>query len=266
MNNRLEIAVKLAKEAGELTLQYFDRADLVVERKNDGSPVTLADRGAEAHVRRRIAEFFPDDAILGEELDDKPGTSGYRWIIDPIDGTKSFVAGVPLYANLIGIQKDGEPFAGVIWLPGLKRGVYAERGGGAWQIAPDVAEPFPARVSTVDRLEDALFLTTDAFDFDKVGRDGAYDEIERKCRITRTWGDAYGYYLVATGRAEIMIDPYFEIWDAAALMPILEEAGGSFTDWNGVPTIEGREGVATNGALKDDVVAICSRFPKTKKA
>ncbi len=263
MNERCEFAVKLAREAGAFTLRYFDRQDLNVERKKDGSPVTLADRGAEELARRRIAEVFPNDAILGEELDDKPGDSGWQWIIDPIDGTKSFIHGVPFYSNLIGVLRDGEPVIGVIWVPALNRGVWGAKGKGAWEILGE-EETRPARVSKVDKLEDALFLTTDAYDFDKVGREGAYDELERKCRLTRTWGDAYGYYLVATGRAEIMIDPYFEIWDAAPLKTILEEAGGAFGDWRGTPTIEGREGVGTNGALKDVVSEILRRFPKTK--
>lgn len=265
MEKRCEIAVKLAQEAGELTLRYFNRDDLGVERKSDGSPVTLADRGAEELVRRRVAEAFPEDAILGEEFDDKEGTSGYRWIVDPIDGTKSFITGVPLYSNLIGIEKDGEPVVGVLWLPALGRGIWAAKGRGAWRFG-DVSEPTPARVdTTVDRLEDALFLTSDAFDFDKVGRDGAYDEIEKKVWLTRTWGDAYGYYLVAIGKAHIMIDPYFEIWDAAPLKTIMEEAGGFFGDWQGNATIRGREGVATNANLKDAVVEILRRYPKTKE-
>ncbi|MCF0234346.1 MAG: inositol monophosphatase, partial [Thermoguttaceae bacterium] len=141
---------------------------------------------------------------------------------------------------------------------------WAEKGKGAWQICPGVAEPFPARVSDVARLEDALFVTTDVFDFDRIGREGAYDELERVVRITRGWGDAYGYYLVATGKAEIMIDPFFEVWDAAPLKTVLEEAGGWFGDWNGVATIEGREGVGTNAALRDAVVEITRKYPRVE--
>lgn len=248
---------------GAETLRYFDRADLNVERKQDGTPVTKADRGAEELARKLIAEQFPNDSILGEELPDKEGTSGWQWILDPIDGTKSFIHGVPFYSNLIGVLKDGEPVIGVIWVPALDRGVWGAKGQGAWEVIG--TETRPARVSNVDKLEDALFLTTDAYDFDKVGRDGAYDELERKCKLTRTWGDAYGYYLVATGHAEIMIDPYFEIWDAAPLKTVLEEAGGAFCNWNGVATIEGREGCGTNAALKDAVSEILKRFPKTKE-
>ena len=142
--------------------------------------------------------------------------------------------------------------------------MFSRMGLGAWEIFNDERKRRPARVSSVSRLEDALFLTTDCYDFDLVGREGAYDELEEKCRLTRTWGDAYGYYLVATGRAEIMTDPFFELWDAAPMVPILHEAGGFFCNWQGEETIEGREGVATNGALREKVTEILRRYPKTK--
>lgn len=263
MKEHSEFAVKLAFEMGKETLRFFDNPELNVESKQDGTPVTMADRGAEELARKLITERFPNDSILGEEFADKEGTSGWQWILDPIDGTKSFIHGVPFYSNLIGVQRDGEPVIGVIWVPALNRGVWGAKKQGAWEIVGDTTRP--AHVSRIDKLEEALFLTTDAYDFDKVGRDGAYDELEAKCKLTRTWGDAYGYYLVATGRAEIMIDPYFEIWDAAPLKTILEEAGGAFCDWQGVATIEGREGVGVNAVLKDVVTEILRRFPKTKE-
>ena len=268
MEARCEFAKRLAREMGALTLKYFD-AGVRVENKQDGTPVTIADRGAEELGRKLIAEAFPNDAVLGEEFEDKTGTSGWQWILDPIDGTKSFIHGVPFYSNLIGVCKSSpegelEPMIGVVWLPALGRGVWAGDGMGAWEIFADETKTRPARVSDVDRLDNALFLTTDCYDFDLVGREGAYDELEVKCRLTRTWGDAYGYYLVATGRAEIMTDPFFEVWDAAPMATILHEAGGYFGSWNGEETIEGREGVGTNGALKESVVEILKRYPKTK--
>ena len=263
MPERREFALELAKAMGAETLRFFDRPDLAVERKKDGSPVTQADRGAEKLARELIAKTFPNDAILGEELDDKEGTSGWTWILDPIDGTKSFVAGVPLYSNLVGVLKEDEPQIGVIWLPALGRGVWAAKGEGAWEVVGN--EVREARVSNVDKLEDALFLTTDSRDFDRVGREGAWRELVAKARLTRTWGDTYGYYLVATGRAEVMVDPYFEIWDAAPLLTVLEEAGGAFCDWSGRATIAGREGAGTNAALKGAVAEILVRYPKTKK-
>lgn len=264
MKEHCQLAVSLAREMGAFTLRYFDTPNLAIEEKADHTPVTLADRGAEELARRIIAERFPEDAILGEECEDRLGSSGWQWILDPIDGTKSFIHGVPIYSNLVGVQYLGEPTIGVIWLPALGRGVWGGRGEGAWELFADDSQTRRARVSNVDRLDRSLFLTTDCYDFDLVGREGAYDELESKCRLTRTWGDAYGYYLVATGRAEIMIDPFFEIWDAAPLVTILREAGGAFCDWSGVERIDGREGVGTNGALKDVVSEILRRYPKTK--
>ena len=135
MTSRLVLALQIAREAGKITLEYFRREDLEVERKGDDSPVTAADRRAEEHLRSRIAEAFAHDAVVGEELTDRPGNSPFRWIVDPIDGTKSFIHGVPLYGTLIGIEHEGEPVAGVIHMPALDECVYASRGNGAWYVA-----------------------------------------------------------------------------------------------------------------------------------
>jgi len=157
--SRLELAVRAAREAGRLTLEFFQREDLAVERKADNSPVTEADRQAEQLLRRRIREAFADDAILGEEFGEEAGTSGFRWILDPIDGTKSFICGVPLYGTLIGIERAGASVVGVIYIPALDECVYAASGGGAWYTRGSSA-PRPARVSRCDRLADAVFLTS----------------------------------------------------------------------------------------------------------
>jgi histidinol-phosphatase len=252
---RLEVAVRLAREAGDITLEYFRREDLKVERKGDDSPVTIADRRAEEHLRAGIAAAFPDDAILGEEFPDQPGTSGFRWILDPIDGTKSFIHGVPLFGTLVGVEQDGECRIGVIHIPALDECAYAATGQGAWYVRGS-SEPRPARVSTCRTLADALFLTSEVRSFDEHGRREMYDRLQSVARLSRTWGDCYGYLLVATGRAEVMVDPIMAIWDAAALKPILEEAGGTFTDFEGRATIHSNEGVATNGHLLREVLAI----------
>lgn len=246
---RTTLALEIAQEAGELTCEYFNNPALVVERKKDGTPVTAADRGAEELLRRRISEAFPDDSILGEEYPEKQGTSGWRWILDPIDGTKSFIHGVPIYSTLVGVEKDGQSQAGVIWIPALKEGVWAERGSGAWWIHPKLPQAVPARVSDVDSFDQALFLTSEVKTFNEVGRRGAYELMESQCGLTRTWGDAYGYYLVATGRADVMLDPALGDWDAGPLLVVLEEAGGHFTDWRGEATIYHKEGLAVNAAL-----------------
>lgn len=261
---RLSFAVKIAQEAGSFTLQFFDKPSLKIEQKGDGTPVTVADREAEKLLRERIESAFPDDAILGEEFPDRPGTSGCRWILDPIDGTKSFIHGVPFYSTLIGLEKDGRPQLGVIWIPALERGVWAEEGKGAFEKNPDTAAPIRAHVSEVSSLADACFLTSEVKTFDETGRRKVYDHFQRQCRLTRTWGDAYGYYLVATGRADLMIDPEMSPWDAGPLLNILTEAGGKFTDWNGVETICGGDGIACNRNLFDAVLNQTRRFPKNQ--
>ncbi|MCL2118159.1 MAG: histidinol-phosphatase [Planctomycetaceae bacterium] len=262
MQNRLEYAVEIAREAGNLTLEYFSNPNLAIELKNDRTPVTAADRGAELLLRERISERFSDDAILGEEFPEKEGRSGFRWILDPIDGTKSFIHGVPIYSTLIGIEFDGEPVIGVIRLPALDEAVWAMRGSGAWHESPRFKSPQQAQVSKCQELGEGLFLTSSVTTFDKMGREMAFQEISQKMLLTRTWGDAYGYYLVATGRAEIMIDPILSLWDAGPMLTIIEEAGGRFSDWQGTSTIYSEEAVASNGRLHEDIIAITRRFPK----
>lgn len=257
---RWKFAVDLAKAAGRHTLRYFQQA-IRVERKGDDSPVTIADREAEQLARERISQSFPNDAILGEEFGEVAGTSGYRWIIDPIDGTKSFITGVPLYSTLLGLEHSGRSVAGVIYIPALDEGVHAARGAGAWYSAKGCPE-VPARVSQRTRLADSIFLTSQVDSYAKRGAASVYRTLEQGAYITRTWGDGYGYLLVATGRADVMVDPYMYLWDAASLQPILEEAGGTYTDWQGEPTIYSGEGLATNGLLLDEVLAVTRIAPR----
>lgn len=258
---RLELAVAAAREAGAITLSYFRRDNYAVELKRDQSPVTVADRQAEQKLRERIAAAFPDDAILGEELADRPGNSGFRWILDPIDGTKSFISGVPLYSTLIGVENGGRSVVGVIHVPAMDEMVYAAAGGEAWTVRCGGAA-VRARVSSKARLAESLFCTSEVKTFEKTGRRAAFDQLQAACRLSRTWGDGYGYLLVATGRAEVMVDPSMNVWDCAALQPILEAAGGTFTDWQGKPTIHGGEAVATNGRVLDEVLAITRMCPR----
>lgn len=254
MQQRLEHARNIAYQAGELTLRYFHRVEqLAVERKADESPVTTADRETEQFLRQHIAERFPDDAILGEEFPPTEGTSGFRWILDPIDGTKSFICGVPLYSTLIGLEESGQCVGGIIVLPALHELVWAGRGLGAWHET-NQSEPKRCCVSKCSHLADATFVTSEVLTFGKSNRREAYNRLEKNVRLTRTWGDAYGYALVATGRADIMVDPVMSEWDAAPLLVILEESGGRFTDWQGNATIFGKEGIATNGILHEEVL------------
>jgi histidinol phosphatase-like enzyme (inositol monophosphatase family) len=249
LNKLLDFSVALAREAGAITLRYYQRS-FVAERKADRSFVTVADREAETYLRARITEAFPDDSILGEEEGEKPGTSKRRWILDPIDGTYSFVHGVPLYGVLIGLEIDGEPILGVMNFPALAELVYAARGSGCYWNGQ------PAHVSTTSSLEQALLLSTDFGVCEQYGFGPAADSLQRRVQARRTWGDAYGYMLVATGRADIMLDPVINVWDCAALLPILEEAGGTFTDWKGTRTIHGGNAIATNGLLFESVMEI----------
>ncbi len=251
MNNELEqlreFAVAIASGAGDITLKYF-RKRPETSTKTDGSYVTIADREAETYLRRQIAERFPDDGIVGEEEGESPGRSGRRWIVDPIDGTFAFVHGVPFYGVLIGLEIDGEASVGVINIPALGEIVSAAKGSGCFLNGE------PSRVSTTARLEDALLLATDFTACERYGFGRAGELLQRRAKTSRTWGDCYGYVLVATGRADVMFDPVMNLWDCAALLPIVEEAGGTFTDWRGARRIDGGNSIATNGLLFDEVM------------
>src|SRR6267378_6719186 len=245
----LDFAARLAREAGNITQRHF-KGSFAAERKADNSFVTIADREAERFLRASIEQSFPDDGILGEEEDEKIGTSQRRWIIDPVDGTYSFVHGVPLFAVLIGLEISGESVLGVVNLPAINEMVYAARGLGCfWNDGP-------ARVSATQSLSEALLLATDFGTCEQYGFGPGAQALERQVNARRTWGDAYGHALVATGRADIMLDPVMNVWDCAALLPLLEEARGTFTDWHGTRTIHGANAISTNGLLFDEVMAI----------
>jgi histidinol-phosphatase len=243
----LEFAVKLGKGAGDITLEYFRRQP-ETDTKADGSYVTIADRQAEAYLRRQMAERFPDDAVLGEEEGESQGKSGRRWIVDPIDGTFAFVHGVPFYGVLIALEIDEDMMLGVINIPALSELVAAAKGVGCFFNGE------PAGVSTTSKLEDALLLCTDFSACERYGFGSAGESLQKRARTSRTWGDCYGYVLVATGRADVMLDPVMNLWDCAALLPIIEEAGGTFTDWRGARTAAGGNSIATNGVLFDEVM------------
>jgi histidinol phosphatase-like enzyme (inositol monophosphatase family) len=265
LRDKLQAAVAWAKEAGQLTLQYFQQTNYEVERKGDASPVTIADRSAELLIRERIGNTFPHDAIIGEEFGASEGTSGWRWILDPIDGTKSFISGVPLYGTMIGLERAGRSWAGVVYIPGLDEGVYAAHGQGCFHFRGSNA-PTRAIVSKRTKLSEGLFVTSQVDTFRKRNAWEAFEKLQAAAYVTRTWGDCYGYLLVATGRAEVMVDPLLNVWDAAAVQPIIEEAGGTFTDWQGEPTIHAGEAIATNGVVRDEVLAITRPCPGWKPA
>lgn len=245
----LEFAVELAQGAGEITLRHF-RNPPRPERKADGSFVTAADRESEGFLRARIEERFPHDAIVGEEYGERAGSSGRRWILDPIDGTYSFVHGVPLYGVLLGLEVDEDPAIGVVNLPAIDEIVFAARGLGCFWNGRR------AEVSKTAELKEALLLATDFGTCERYGFGEAAGRLQGEAQARRTWGDCYGHVLVATGRADVMLDPALAVWDSAALLPIVEEAGGTFTDWQGRRTIEGGNGISTNGLLLKRVMEI----------
>ncbi|MFN0091320.1 MAG: inositol monophosphatase family protein [Acidimicrobiales bacterium] len=243
----LDLAVELARQAGELTLRWFRRPGLHVDTKADGTPVTEADRAAERMIRTTLGERRPRDAVLGEEEGAQAGETGVRWIIDPIDGTKAFTQGVPLYSTLVAAIDEAGPAVGVIHLPALGEIVYAGRGLGCW------CNGEPARVRPAPgRAQDAYVMTSG---LETWRPDVLAAVIDAGVRL-RTWGDAYGYALVATGRADGMVDPVAELWDLAPMSVIIPEAGGRFTTLEGACDAAGGSGVGTNGGWHDELLAL----------
>lgn len=242
----LRVAVEAARAGGDVTLEHFG-GRLEPQRKSDGSPVTVADRESEAAIREVIRARYPEHAILGEEGGAEPGDPRVRWIVDPIDGTESFVHGVPLYTVLVAVEAEGRAVVGVVHAPALAETVAAARGLGCrWNRRR-------AQVSRTSKVDEATVLMTSNRALEEAGAD--MRGLSKATRLQRGWGDAYGFALVATGRADAMVDSHLKIWDAAPLLPIVEEAGGRFTDWAGVPTITAPNVLATNGILHDRVLA-----------
>jgi len=246
LDERVAPAAELARITGMVALRHY-RTNLAVETKADGSPVTVADRAAETAARAWVQSRFPQDGVLGEELGEERPGAARRWIIDPIDGTKSFVRGAPLWGSLVALCEGERVLAGAAYFPAVDELVAAAPGAGCWWNGSR------CQVSTVGALADATVLTTDERFSERPERAAPWRALARVASVSRTWGDCFGYLLVATGRAEVMCDGTMSVWDAAALQPIIEEAGGVFTDWLGVPTAFGGSAVATNRALADEV-------------
>lgn len=239
-----QAVAEVARAAGNRAQEFF-ATNLVVDTKADGSPVTIADRSAEQLAREWIAQRFPSDGIVGEEFGTDQTSATRRWIIDPIDGTKSFVRGVPLWGTLIAVAEANEVIAGAAYFPALGDIIVAGRGEGCWW------NDNKCSVSTVSEMAAAAVLGSGFID------DGPHADrwaqLIRQAALFRTWGDCYGYFLVATGRAEVMVDPVVSEWDIAAFLPIIEEAGGVITDWTGARTARGGNAIATNAALAGEV-------------
>lgn len=251
---RLDAAIDLAALAG-LRVLAAARSGLRTDTKPDGSPVTNADLDAERFLAREVASRFPHDGFLGEEFGETHGTSGFRWIVDPIDGTRSFISGVPLYATLIGVEHAGRVVAGVIEMPAIRQRVWAGIDAGAWHQAGD-GEATPARVSTVSSLRDACSNTTSLDYFRRAGLVDAWLRVQQACAASRGWSDAFGLLLLATGRVDVVVEPVMHPWDIAAALPILEEAGGRVTSVQGGPALHSGSCLATNALLHDQVLRL----------
>ncbi|MEY2881386.1 MAG: hypothetical protein RLZZ15_3766 [Verrucomicrobiota bacterium] len=217
---------ELAHASGEFIRPLFGAPGLAVETKSDASPVTAADRGAEQLMRARIAERFPTHGIIGEEFGRERADADFIWMLDPIDGTKSFITGVPLWGTLIALLHEGQPILGAIHQPILGQLVIGDG-------ATTTLNGAPARCRATTRIEDATVLFSDPLNPEKFQAGAAHDALLRRAKLARTWGDCYGYLLVATGQADVMLDPIMNAWDIAALVPILRGAGGVISDWRG---------------------------------
>ncbi|HEX9407968.1 MAG TPA: inositol monophosphatase family protein [Thermoanaerobaculia bacterium] len=245
MTDLLNATVEAARIAGAVAMKYFAR-DIAIEVKPDGSPVTEADRSAERAVRDWIYERFPNDSVMGEELGVVNTGSVRRWIIDPIDGTKSFVRGVPLWGSLVAVAEKETIVAGAVVFPALDEWTAARRGEGCWSNGARVS------VSRCAELDDATILATD-LRFTSAVRAERWSALVARAGVVRTWGDCYGYHLVATGRAECMADDAMHEWDWAPFVPIIAEAGGVVTDWRGGTTELSGGTIATNALLASEI-------------
>lgn len=252
---RLAHARDIARQAGDVGLHYFRSQRFDIETKADGSPVTIADKESETFLRAAIEKAFPDDAILGEEFPEKPGASGFRWVIDPIDGTASFIHGVPLYGVLVGIERDQRSLAGVIHLPALDETAYASLGHGAWHTARG-SEPARAHVSRTPTLREACVCMTGMEYLSRAGKRDLLFALTDAARRIRGWSDCYAHVLVATGRIDAVVDPVMNPWDSAASIIIIHEAGGRYTDFKNTPSAHTPEALITNAHIHNELLAL----------
>lgn len=250
--SRYDLAVEAARAGGDFAHKIyddtFDRRDIEVINKANNSPVTVADRGAEQLIREMVTKHFPTDGFLGEEFGDQPGTSGFRWVIDPIDGTKSFIRHVPLWGTLIGLEYEGELIAGAVYIPVFNQMYHALRGNGAYLDRRRI------RVSDVGQLSQSILCYSSIGWFTRAGRQQTFLDLYSQTWRQRGYGDFYGFVLVAQGSAEVMLEHGVNPWDIAATKAIIEEAGGRFTDWDGGGGITRPDVIASNGKVHDNVL------------
>jgi len=240
--------LELARESGDFIRPYFASPGLAVETKADQTPVTVADRGAEELMRRMIRGRFPRHGVLGEEFGAEHTDAEFVWVLDPIDGTRAFAAATPLFGTLIALVHRGRPVLGAIHQPVLRQLLVGDG-------AQTTLNGRPVRVRATARIEEATLLCSDVLSPAKHQDGAAFDGLARQAKQLRTWGDCYGYLLVATGWADIMCDPIMNPWDVAALIPVIRGAGGVITDWQGRDPVDARSIVAATPALHPQVIA-----------
>jgi histidinol-phosphatase len=253
---RLDLALDCAFEAEKTILKYYLDPDLKIDFKRDQTVVTEADREAEKLIRARILKTFPHDAVIGEELGETAGTSGFKWILDPIDGTQSFICGVPLFGTMLGLAYNAKPVAGVIHMPALKETFFASTGQGSWWMPPGQQKALRAKASNATLLKQSLFCSTSHSGFERIGRMDLFESLLKRTKKFRGWGSCYGHALVATGRVDIMIDPDVKIWDLAAAYPIVTEAGGRFFDLKSQARIDTGSGISCAPGLAVETMAL----------
>jgi histidinol-phosphatase len=242
-----ELALRMAADAKKIILQYF-QTGLQVETKQDNSPVTIADRKSEEALRQLMEKHTPGYGIIGEEFGTQAGKADREWVIDPIDGTKAFIHGVPLFGTLLALLENGKPVVGVISLPALSHVMHASLGGGC------MLDGRPCKVSEVPKVEESLLLDGSISTMERLGHGPAWAALRTRAKLHRGWGDCYGHFLVASGRAEAMVDPIVSIWDVAPMAVILPEAGGRFSAFSGSDSITEKSGISSNGRIHEEIL------------
>lgn len=249
-----------AKTPGDVALGGAHPEALQTVTKGDGSPVTAADRDAEMFLRESLGESYPHDALLGEEFGEQLGSTRFRWIVDPIDGTVSFVHGVPLYGTILGLELDGSPIAGVVVLPAMDELIWGGPGLGAWHeagiMSGGATRVQPAKVSRISHLRDAAVAVTSLDYCVRAGMPDLLARVQKSCAVTRGWSDCYAFVLAATGRVDAVVEPVMKPWDIAGIMPIIEAAGGTCTDFKGARSITTGASVVSNGLIHDELLRV----------
>ncbi|OQW52182.1 MAG: hypothetical protein A4S09_09285 [Proteobacteria bacterium SG_bin7] len=260
LKKRVDFTLEVARNAGNIAATYYGTNKLNTEFKSDESPVTVADRACEKFIRERIEKVFPEDGIVGEEFGVKKGTSGLNWYIDPIDGTQSFVTGVPFFATMIAIETERDSIMGVVHFPILNETVFAYTGGGTWWKRHNTEKFERTFVTKTSSLSLARITSSSINYWKQTKREEILFDISKKVKWVHGWGDSFGQILVATGRLDLTLDPLMYDWDSMPLKPLVEEAGGIFSDFGGNRDPFGRSAFSCNPVLHEEVLKIIKSY------